>query len=166
MTSLRQRMIGDMQVRNLRAPYPSRLRSTSLVVRPPFPPIAGRPRPRGDPRLSTIFDQRTEIGAQFHPAGRRRPPVPLQSHPAQALDVGRRHPDTQKAPDLAGRVESRRGPAVSGLRAGPEAPHPADDLLCGGLAHLGGHPAGKSPTSTAKGWSFGSNKVNTRKIAT
>jgi Phage integrase, N-terminal SAM-like domain len=27
------------------------------------------------------------------------------------------------------------------LRAGPQAPHPADDLLCGGLAHLGGHSA-------------------------
>ena len=73
MTPLRQRMLEDMQVRNLsRHTQATYVQQVTQFARH-FRPVPGRPGPRGDPRVPGLPDHREAAGARVHPASPWRP---------------------------------------------------------------------------------------------
>ena len=62
MTSLRQRMTEDMQVRNLSPHTQACISAAGVALRPVLPQVAGRARPGAHPRLPALPDEREEAG--------------------------------------------------------------------------------------------------------
>ena len=73
MTSLRQRMIEDMQIR-------------VSIVCTPFQPVTGSAGTGGDSHLSDLFDERKAAGDQFDSHRYFCASLPLQSHSQEELD--------------------------------------------------------------------------------
>ena len=158
MTSLRQRMTEDMQVRNLALNTQTVLRATGVPVCAPLRQITGTVGARGYPRLPSLLDQRKEVGAWFRSHRRCRLAISLQGLAQKGLDLRRRHPGTEETAEIAGGPEPGGGSAVSGLRGQHQTSGDPDYLLRRGLAHLRGHPSEAHSTSIVSAWSFVSNR--------
>jgi hypothetical protein len=106
-------MIEDMQVRNLSPPTQTvYLRQVSLFARHfrQSPQALGAEAVRAYQLYLT--NDRKLAPSSILVAVAALPALPLQSDLAEGLALGASHPDAQKTPDPAGRVESPRSPAV------------------------------------------------------
>jgi site-specific recombinase XerD len=166
MTSLRQRMIGDMQVRN---PSPhtqaSYVQQVSLFARHFHQsPEALGPEEIRTYQLYLTNERKLAPGSILQAVGALRFLYKVTLHKDWTVqDV---IPAPKKPQTLPVVLSPEEVLQLLSLRAGPQAPHPADDLFMR-LACASWRPSGsKSPTSTAKGGPFGSNKVKGKKIAT
>jgi integrase/recombinase XerD len=79
MTPLRQRMLEDMQIRNLSRSHASRVRRPGRPLRAALRPVAGR-LGRGDSRLPAVLDPRAQLAPQVDHRGRGGPAVPVHGH--------------------------------------------------------------------------------------
>ena len=85
MTPLRQRMLEDMQVRNLSAEHPTRVRGARRPVRASLRPVARGVGPRGDSRLPGLLDAtRRQLAPGSLVIARRRAALSLQGHAQEA----------------------------------------------------------------------------------
>ena len=101
MTPLRQRMTEDMQVRNLsRRTQSCYLQHLSLFARHfrKSPDLLG---PEAIRTYQVFLTNEKKWGAQFDLPRHRRPPLPVQSHPPQTMDLQRGPCRSQEAPETA-----------------------------------------------------------------
>ncbi len=142
MTSLRQRMLEDMQVRRL-SPFTQRAYVETVArfaqVRPPLRPVSRAPRSRADPRLPRLPGYRTRTGTELAARRRRRAPLPLSGHAAEAVVLRRRDPRAEEAAVAAGRAQPAGSRPVSRCGQAREAPRHPDRLLRRRPAHLRGY---------------------------
>ena len=141
MTPLRQRMLEDMQVRNL-SPHTQRAYVEHVVpLRAPLRPVARAVGPRGDSGLPGLFDQRETAGAGLHRDRRRRAALPLHGHAPEGVGVEAVIPAPKKPQTLpvvlspAEVVQFLDGVTTPKHRDDP------DDLLRRRAAHLGSRSA-------------------------
>src|SRR5689334_17476926 len=141
MTSLRQRMIGDMQVRNL-SPHTqaSYVQQVSLFARHfRQAPEALGPEEIRAYQLYLTNERKLATGSILIAVAALRFLYKVTLHKEWVWE--QTIPAPKKPQTLPVVFQSRRSPAVSGLRARPQASHDPDGVLRGRVAHLGGHPA-------------------------
>ena len=153
MTPLRQRMIEDMQVRNL-APHTQAtyVLHVSLYARHfrKSPELLG-PEEIRDYQLY-LTNQRKEAGTELDRRHDRRPSLLVQCYPQERLELGSEHPRSQAAQEVAGRSQPSGGSPFSRLRRRRQTPDDPDDLLRRRLAHFrSGSPEGQLARQPADG---------------
>ena len=115
MTSLRARMIEDMQIRNFAAnTQQSYVQQVSRFARH-FNKSPELLEP-AIPRLPGLSDERKATDHWFHSHRHCGPPFLVQDHPQKKLVSGRGDSDSEEASETARHPEPRGGPAVPGLR--------------------------------------------------
>ena len=140
MTSLRQRMLEDMQVRQLSPCTQQTYVETVARFARHFGRSPARLGPEEIRALPGLPDHGTPSCAEL--AGRRRlgSPVPLSGHPAEAVGLRRRDPRAEEAPLPAGRAQPGRSGAVPRRSEGRQAPRHPDHVLRRRPARLRGRP--------------------------
>ena len=140
MTPLRQRMIEDMQVRNL-APHTQRayLQQVSQFARH-FRQVARAVGPSRYPRLPAPSRPGQAAFGQFDPGRGRRHPLPLQGHAEAGWNVDDVIPACRKPQNTSRRDEPGRGQPVPRRCREPQAPRHPDRLLRGWSADLRSGP--------------------------
>src|SRR5215472_6538531 len=120
MTPLRQRMLEDMQVRNLSPlTQASYVQQVSLFARhfKKSPEVLGPE----EIRSYQVYLTNEKKLAQARSSSLCPLALPLQSHPAQSLDRGRHHSCPQETSETTRCAQPGRGSAFSWLRTEPQA---------------------------------------------
>ncbi len=138
MTALRQRMLEDMQIRNL-SPHTQRayLENVARFARH----FHRSPAALGPEEIRTYqvpLTCETKARSQFDRDRRLRAALSLQDHAQAPVVVPRCDPRTEKAAALAGGAQPRRSDPLSHLCRAPRPSDDPDDLLRRRPAHLGG----------------------------
>ncbi len=120
-----------------RAEHPARLPPIRFRLRQALRPVARSARTRTGPRVLAAPERRTRIERSHHLRCRCSAAVLVQGHLAPRLDL-RRSACSQEAGQTACDPLSRGGHAVPGQHRQSEAPHFADDRLCGRPSNFGG----------------------------